>query len=239
MNIHNIKNPLEKILRRLESLEDASALHELDRKFLTDQLQEAYNALHNTDFSSEVPKDNHPGRNSYFEFEEEEPRPKNEPVPPQPKEKAKPQKQAAPPPTDSAINEKPVSPEKQIEEKPQSTNKDNVNGEQVVEKQNDDDLDALFQIKESTELSERLSQLPIDDIWAAMGLNERIFTQNELFGGQSETFRSTVGELNKCNTFEEAKDRLKDGPIVEFNWTAPDRKNIAKNFIRLVKRKYT
>jgi hypothetical protein len=239
MNIHNIKNPLEKILRRLESLKDASGLHELDRKFLTEQLQEAYNALHDADFSSEVSKDNHPGKNSYFEFEEEEPKPQKEPVPPQPKEKTKPQMQAAAPPTDSAINEKTVSSEKQTEEKTQPANKENVNGEQVVEKQNDDELDALFQIKESTELSERLSQLPIDDIWAAMGLNERIFTQNELFGGQSETFRSTVSELNKCDTFEEAKERLKEGPIIEFNWTAPDRKNIAKNFIRLVKRKYT
>jgi len=237
MNIHNIKNPLEKILHRLESLKDASALHELDRKFLTDQLQEAYNALHNTNLSSELPKDNHPGKNSYFEFEEEEPKAKSEP--PQPKREPEAQKQSVAQSVESAVEEKPVPAKKQEEDKPLATNKENINGESVVEKQNDDDLEVLFQIKESTELSERLSQLPIDDIWAAMGLNERIFTQNELFGGQSEIFQSTVKELNRCETFEEARALLKEGPVVEFSWTAPDRKNIAKNFIRLVKRKYT
>ncbi len=248
MNIHNIKNPLEKILRRLESLKDAPELHELDRKFLTDQLHAAYDALHNANPGSELPKDNHPGKNSYFEFEEEEPKAKPEPAPPQPKKEpespqpkreTKPQKQPVAQPAESAVEEKPVPAEKQKEDKPLATTKENVNGEKVVEKQNDDDVEALFQIKESTELSERLSQLPIDDIWAAMGLNERIFTQNELFGGQSDTFQSTVKELNGCETFEEARELLKEGPVVEFSWTAPGRKNIAKNFIRLIKRKYS
>jgi hypothetical protein len=239
MNIHNIKNPLEKILSRLESLKDASELHELDRKFLTSQLQEAYNALHDADFSSEVPKDNHPGKNSYFEFEEEEPKAKPEPTPPQPKRETKPQKQPVSQSAESVVEEKPVPSKKQEEDKSLARAKENVNGETIVEKQNDGDLEELFQIKESTELSERLSQLPIDDIWAAMGLNERIFTQNELFGGQADTFQSTVKDLNSCETFEEARELLKKGPVVEFSWTAPGRKNIAKNFIRLIKRKYS
>ena len=156
-----------------------------------------------------------------------------------PKRETKPQKQSVAQPAESVVEEKSVPAEKQKEDKPLATTKENVNGETVVEKQNDDDLEALFQIKESTELSERLSQLPIDDIWAAMGLNERIFTQNELFGGQSDTFQSTVKELNGCETFEEARELLKEGPVVEFSWTAPGRKNIAKNFIRLIKRKYS
>ena len=44
------------------------------------------------------------------------------------------------------------------------------------------DMLAIFEEKPITELSDKLSQTPISDLTKAMGISERIFTVNELFG---------------------------------------------------------
>jgi outer membrane biosynthesis protein TonB len=246
MNIHNIKNPVDKILRRLETLDEGKELHELDRQFLTRQLQEAYNALHDSSPAPAEPEEEpHPGKNSIFEFDEEAvsaDRPADSPTPPEPKSEKKPQARQTPAPQE--VEMEVVEQEKEVKpaEKPEPPQSAYTPSEAPVSTSTADyeeDIEALFQIKESTELSERLSRLPIDDIWAAMGLNERIFTQNELFQGQAEVFKSTVQKLNQCNSFAEAKKLLAEGPVQSYEWVAPDRKKIAKNFIRLVKRKYS
>lgn len=246
MNIHNIKNPVDKILRRLETLDEGKELHELDRQFLTRQLQEAYNALHDSSPAPAEPEEEpHPGKNSLFEFDEEAvsaDRPADPPTPPEPKSEKKPQATQTPPPQEVEMEvveqEKEVKPAEKPEP-PKSAPAPSETPASTSTADYEEDIEALFQIKESTELSERLSRLPIDDIWAAMGLNERIFTQNELFQGKMDEFKSTVKQLNECESFAEAKELLAEGPIVEFDWTASERKNIAKNFIRLIKRKYS
>ena len=249
MNIHNIKNPLEKILRRLESLEEGQQLHELDRQYLSQQLQEAYNALHDLQATTPVPteeEETHPGKNSLFEFEDEKIKPSSseDAVPAKTMEKAPaPQTEKAVSPqaeeTELAPQEEESKPvQKPDTEKTQAPSPDSEQ-EEPSDGVQDEEIENLFQIKESTELSERLSRLPIEDIWTAMGLNERIFTQNELFQGKADEFKSTVQELNNCDDFAQAKKILAEGPISAFDWTATGRKNIAKNFIRLVKRKYS
>ena len=100
------------------------------------------------------------------------------------------------------------------------------------------ELEELFSFETAKELSEKLSEMPISDIRKAMGLNERIFTVNELFGGEKDVFDTTVAELNKMNSFEEAKRYLITGVAAKYNWASKDRKNKAKTFIKLVKRRY-
>ena len=51
---------------------------------------------------------------------------------------------------------------------------------------NQSELSELFQTEQINELSDKLSFSPISDLTKAMGLNERIFTVNELFGGNNE-----------------------------------------------------
>ncbi len=246
MNIHNIKNPVDKILRRLETLDEGKELHELDRQFLTRQLQEAYNALHDSVTAHAEPtEESHPGKNSLFEFDEEAApsnRSADKPSPTESQSEKQPQPAQTPPPRE--VEMEVVEPKKEVKpaEKPETPQPSPAASEKPTSADTtnyDEDIEALFQIKESTELSERLSRLPIDDIWTAMGLNERIFTQNELFQGKMDEFKSTVKQLNESDSFAEAKKVLAEGPAVEFDWTASDRKNIAKNFIRLIKRKYS
>ncbi|MBK7409732.1 MAG: hypothetical protein IPL49_03515 [Saprospirales bacterium] len=100
------------------------------------------------------------------------------------------------------------------------------------------DIDTLFEHHQATELSEKLSELPIQDLSKAMGLNERIFTINELFDGDQEAFKQAVQVLNGFHSFEEAKNYLVQEIAIQYNWAQTDKKNKAKNFIKLVRRRY-
>ena len=96
----------------------------------------------------------------------------------------------------------------------------------------------LFEFKEATELSEKLSMQPIRDLTKAMGLNEKIFTINELFGGESKVFDETIKKLNTFSSFERASEYLASGVAHTYDWPGRSRKKKALNFIQLVKRRY-
>lgn len=97
----------------------------------------------------------------------------------------------------------------------------------------------LFQVStDAKELSEKLGQTRINDLNNAMGLNERIFTVNELFGADNSLYRNVIRDLNGLNSFEEAKAYLSTNVAEKFNWTQKSKRNKAKNFIKLVRRRY-
>jgi hypothetical protein len=99
-------------------------------------------------------------------------------------------------------------------------------------------LEHLFELPGTEEVSGRFSHIPIASIESAMGLNERIFTLNELFGGDKGLFDATCAELNNLNAFAEAKKMLMKGPAQQFNWADPQRVKMAEQFIRIVARRY-
>ena len=97
----------------------------------------------------------------------------------------------------------------------------------------------LFQVStDAKELSEKLGQTRINDLNNAMGLNERIFTVNELFGADNSLYRNVIRDLNGLNSFEEATAYLSTNIAEKFNWTHKNKRNKAKNFIKLVRRRY-
>ncbi len=102
----------------------------------------------------------------------------------------------------------------------------------------DPELEELFAFKSATELSEKLSELPISDIKKAMGLNEMISSQKELFGGDASAFDATISTLNQLKNYNEAKDYLLRNVAVKYNWTSKEKKEKAKSFIKLVRRRY-
>ncbi len=99
-------------------------------------------------------------------------------------------------------------------------------------------LTKLFDITKTDEMSGRFSHVQIASIESAMGLNERIFTLNELFGGNKKLFDDTCSRLNSCNSFAEARTMLLGGAASDFNWSAPERLKMAEQFIRIVSRRY-
>ena len=123
--------------------------------------------------------------------------------------------------------EKAEEPEKEITEEP------------VIEKKEyDEKLLALFVTDKGAELSDKLGSLPITDIKKAIGLNDRIFTINELFGGDKNLFNSTVDKLNGMSGFEEAKDYLLENIAEKYNWAEEDNIKKVKRFIKIVNRRF-
>lgn len=100
-----------------------------------------------------------------------------------------------------------------------------------------DDQEELFEFKEATDLSERLSQSPIKDLNKAMGINERILTINELFDGNGDAMKDALSTINRLSNFNEAKDYLAN--IAEiYDWTSKKKKKKAKVFVKLVRRRF-
>ena len=100
------------------------------------------------------------------------------------------------------------------------------------------ELAALFESEVISELSDKLSRSPISDLTKCMGINERIFTVNELFGGDTTTFNTTMQELDKLNSLEQARDYLVNSIAVEQNWGSDSKLKKASNFIKLISRRY-
>lgn len=101
-----------------------------------------------------------------------------------------------------------------------------------------DALSKLFELATAEEVSVRFSHIPIDNIEAALGLNERIFTLNELFGGNRDLFEKTCTTLNNLGSFSEAASLLLNGPARQFHWADQERIKMAEHFIRIVSRRY-
>lgn len=104
--------------------------------------------------------------------------------------------------------------------------------------QYDESLLALFEDQSTSELSEKLSSTPIKDMKKSMGINEKIFTINELFGGDKELFNKSMGTLNSFSSFEEAKDFLLANFATKFEWNKAVNHKKVKQFIKLVHRRY-
>jgi hypothetical protein len=99
-------------------------------------------------------------------------------------------------------------------------------------------LASLFEFSSAQEMAGMASHVPIESIESAMGLNERIFTLNDLFGGDKGLFDSTCAQLNSLHSFTEAKTVLMHGPAKQFNWADPKHQKMAEHFIRIVVRRY-
>ncbi len=112
---------------------------------------------------------------------------------------------------------------------------------QAPNKVSDISVDVLNEIfKEGTmnELSDKLGMSHINDIRMGMGLNERLFTQKELFGDNSAHFNEVLDALNKANTFEEAKVYLIEKVIPIYKWDSETNLKKAATFVKLVRRKF-
>jgi len=99
-------------------------------------------------------------------------------------------------------------------------------------------LEDMFDPKAASELSERLSASKIDNIVTAIGLNERIFTINELFEGNNDEFQDVCAHLRQLGSYAQAKSYLSTSVIDRYNWMAPDKFRKAKEFIKLARRLY-
>ena len=71
-----------------------------------------------------------------------------------------------------------------------------------------------------------------------MGLNERILTVNELFGGDANEFKKAMTDLNRLSSFDEAKQYLAANVVEKYGWTKRNKKGKAKVLIKTIRRRY-
>ncbi len=98
--------------------------------------------------------------------------------------------------------------------------------------------DILFEERQAKELSEKLSELPIADLKKAIALNDRLLLTRELFSGDGQAFEAAITALNSFTQFGEAQQYLLDQAVVRYGWLDKKRVEPAKNFIKLVRRRY-
>lgn len=102
----------------------------------------------------------------------------------------------------------------------------------------DAETEALFEEKVAKELSDRLSDLPIADLKKAIALNDKLLYTRELFGGQGSVFDSAIADINSMGSFADAQNYMIKQCVKRFEWSDARRIDMAKTFIRLVRRRF-
>lgn len=146
--------------------------------------------------------------------DEPEPEPKREPEPrPAP---PTPRPQPVPPPPPQQPPQPPVA---------------------ETDAQSNQGVAALFEFKAATELSEKLGERPINDLTKALAINDRLLYMNELFGKDLNALNDTLSLLNKYGNMNDARGLLMN-LAEQYNWTHEERQPVARDFIKLVRRRY-
>lgn len=225
MDFNKVKTQINKITRTVEMIESDGQITKLEVDLLKDYIKKLYEL---TIIDSDIISSTSSNKTSVAAAEVVKPQNGNA----HREDKVKVDKPiASPPPVEETVAkvekapEKPVSqPEVAIEEKPSVP----------------DDILSLFQLEDdATELSEKLSKTAIQDIEKAMSINEKIFTINELFNGNSQEFRSCLSHLESLHSYQEAVDHLSHGPAQKYDWGEEEKRKKAQIFIQLVNRKFS
>jgi hypothetical protein len=102
-----------------------------------------------------------------------------------------------------------------------------------------DEAEVLFEQKKARELSEKLAERPIPDLTKGIGLNEKLLMTRELFGGNKTAFDEALAAMNGYSGFEQAKQYMVQNCVNRFGWLEKGKSEHAKEFIRIVRRRYT
>lgn len=138
-----------------------------------------------------------------------------EPPPPAPKPKPKP---------------KPAPKPEPVVQTPPPTPKPTTSANAV-------NIDSLLQHKEAKELSEKLSERPIQDLSKALSINDRLLYINELFGKNQNALNDALTHLNQYTRMNEAVPYLSE-LAGQYDWLDKEKKDTAISFIKIVRRRY-
>ncbi len=96
----------------------------------------------------------------------------------------------------------------------------------------------LFAEKSAQDIADKYQLQKVVTIEGAMGINERMQTINELFGGDHNVFMETVNHIHQLSGFNSAKKYLIEGVATKFSWDKDEHKEMASDFVQLVRRKF-
>jgi hypothetical protein len=110
--------------------------------------------------------------------------------------------------------------------------------EMRTEEMRDEESDLLFSFPVATDLASKLSEKKVDDLLKALSLNDKLNFKNNLFAADSAQFSTALERLNRCAHFEEAKQIIWNDYAKPLDWTSKTKLNLAKEFVKWVKRRY-
>ena len=90
--------------------------------------------------------------------------------------------------------------------------------EEKIELSDKPDVNEVYTEEQDTSVSARLEKHPINDLLAAIGLNERYLYANELFEGDISTFKECMQKLDAMNSYEEAQNFFVEDLKVRYSW---------------------
>lgn len=99
------------------------------------------------------------------------------------------------------------------------------------------EFEKLFEFKEVRELSEKLSESPINDLTRGLAINDRLLYTNELFGKDPVALNESLKALNRYDSLSSAKGFLLN-LATQYNWNGKEKLATAQEFIRYVRRRY-
>ena len=99
-------------------------------------------------------------------------------------------------------------------------------------------FDSVFLEKSPTDIADKYQLQRVVTIEGAMGINERMQTINELFGGEHNVFMETVTHINNMTDFESARKYLIEGVAARYSWDSDNKLGMASEFVQLVRRKF-
>ena len=127
---------------------------------------------------------------------------------------------------DQGVVEKPVASD--VESKERSPEENRM----------DEALLAIFAPAPGSDLSDKLGSLPIKDLTKEFGINDRILTTNDLFGGSRELFNQTLQAVNGMDNFDQAREYLIRNIAEKYQWGSTENLKKAQRFVKLVKRRF-
>ena len=99
-------------------------------------------------------------------------------------------------------------------------------------------LKELFAVQQGSDLIEKLAGSPVRDLTRAMAINERLVAQSTLFGGNKSELDQALQHLNDLDSYEDAVSYLGGGIAKKYDWTEEEKSGAARDFIKLVRRRY-
>ena len=92
--------------------------------------------------------------------------------------------------------------------------------------------ETLGKQKQVPDVASALTEIPVDDIWSAMAINDRFLFMRELFANDSEAFKTTVSLLNSLPSWDAASRYMAD----HFHWETS--LPVVKEFQSIVRRRF-
>ncbi len=229
MQIKKLKKLNKKVHAILEALDPEEGLNSIERDLIASYLLKMYAII--KEESGDVST-----RQTSNGIKAEPSLPKSEvQLPP---EVTPPIAAAEPKPTPEASTAPPTTPLEERSTVPQTTTIPIDNPQEEIEERIQILEEIITSGQSGKDLSDKLRMQPIQDINKAMSINERIFTVNELFGGNQEAFDRTIRELNDAPGFEGAKRYLAEHVMGPFEWDDPAKAKKLRQFLSLVQRKH-